>query len=169
VYHGRLFIDGRRVPAGSGETAADINPATGEVICRVARATEDDVNRAVDAARTALDPATELGPLAHQAQLDKTIEYVRIGIDEGATLRTGGRRIDRAGYFHQPTVSPLTGGSLGSAVIGGLSGALSLREAVAVLAFIPLAGILCTTGVGSGDNRPDIDASDPGVSAIPGM
>jgi hypothetical protein len=46
----------------------------------------------------------------------------------------------------------LTGGSLGAAIIGGLSGVLSLRVAVALLAAVPLAGILCATGIVSGKN-----------------
>jgi predicted MFS family arabinose efflux permease len=49
----------------------------------------------------------------------------------------------------------LTGGSLGSAIIGGLSGVLPLRVAVALLAAIPLAGILCATGIDSGKNVGD--------------
>lgn len=55
-----------------------------------------------------LDPATHMGPQAHQQQLDKTLSYVAIGQDEGAELVTGGTRIDReglaGGYFVEPTV-----------------------------------------------------------------
>lgn len=55
-----------------------------------------------------LDPATHMGPQAHQAQLDKTLSYIGIGRDEGAALVAGGGRIQSgdlgAGYFVEPTV-----------------------------------------------------------------
>jgi len=51
-----------------------------------------------------LDPATHMGPQAHQQQLDKTLSYVAIGEGEGAELVTGGRRLDGGGYFVEPTV-----------------------------------------------------------------
>lgn len=55
-----------------------------------------------------LDPATHMGPQAHQEQLDKTLSYVAIGRDEGAELVTGGSRIETeelvSGYFVEPTV-----------------------------------------------------------------
>ncbi len=51
-----------------------------------------------------LDPATQLGPLASRAQLDKVLSYVEVGRDEGASLLTGGRRPDRQGFFVEPTV-----------------------------------------------------------------
>ncbi len=55
-----------------------------------------------------LDPATHMGPQAHEQQLDKTLSYIGIGHEEGAELVTGGSRItDRdfaGGYFVEPTV-----------------------------------------------------------------
>ena len=51
-----------------------------------------------------LDPATHMGPQAHEQQLDKTLSYVAIGRNEGAELVTGGDRLDRDGYFVAPTV-----------------------------------------------------------------
>lgn len=48
-----LFIDGAAV-VGSKQRFDDVNPATGEVIARVAEASQDDVDRAVQAARRAL-------------------------------------------------------------------------------------------------------------------
>jgi acyl-CoA reductase-like NAD-dependent aldehyde dehydrogenase len=54
------------------------------------------------------DPATQIGSLVSQKQLDRVEEYVQIGIDEGATLAAGGSRLtdpplDR-GYYYLPTV-----------------------------------------------------------------
>jgi aldehyde dehydrogenase (NAD+) len=51
---------------------------------------------------------TDMGPSNSEGQLETVMKYVRIGIDEGATLATGGHRIDRGplakGYFHEPTI-----------------------------------------------------------------
>lgn len=32
------------------------------------------------------------------------INYCKIGVDEGATLVLGGKRLDRPGYFFEPTI-----------------------------------------------------------------
>ncbi|MET1036616.1 MAG: aldehyde dehydrogenase [Arthrobacter sp.] len=50
--------------------------------------------------------ATELGPLAFDAQRQKVNSYVELGVSEGATVLTGGRRpdVDLPGYFYAPTV-----------------------------------------------------------------
>ncbi|MDT2006767.1 aldehyde dehydrogenase [Rhodococcus opacus] len=50
------------------------------------------------------DPATQLGPLVSAEQLDRVSSYVDIGKNEGATLASGGSRLDIPGYFHEPTV-----------------------------------------------------------------
>jgi aldehyde dehydrogenase (NAD+) len=50
------------------------------------------------------DPATELGPLVDQAQLDKVMGYIDSGRGEGATVACGGDRIGNRGYFIRPTV-----------------------------------------------------------------
>jgi succinate-semialdehyde dehydrogenase/glutarate-semialdehyde dehydrogenase len=51
-----------------------------------------------------LDPATEIGPLASEAILDGVDEQVRNSVDAGAKLLTGGKRVDRPGFFYEPTV-----------------------------------------------------------------
>ena len=51
-----------------------------------------------------LDPATEIGPLASEAILDGVDEQVRKSVEAGAKLLTGGKRIDRPGFFYEPTV-----------------------------------------------------------------
>ena len=50
-----LWIDNQSVPSASGTTFATTNPATGEVLANVAEAGEDDVARAVESARAALE------------------------------------------------------------------------------------------------------------------
>lgn len=47
----RLYIGGEYVDASSGETFTTVNPATGEVICSVQRASLSDLDRAVESAR----------------------------------------------------------------------------------------------------------------------
>jgi aldehyde dehydrogenase (NAD+) len=55
-----------------------------------------------------LQPETQVGPSNSEAQLQTVMKYVRIGQDEGATLATGGRRLEGGayakGFFHEPTV-----------------------------------------------------------------
>ncbi|MEY2577042.1 MAG: succinate-semialdehyde dehydrogenase / glutarate-semialdehyde dehydrogenase [Verrucomicrobiota bacterium] len=51
-----------------------------------------------------LDPATEIGPLATEAILKGVDEQVQKSIAAGARLLTGGKRIDRPGFFYEPTV-----------------------------------------------------------------
>lgn len=51
-----------------------------------------------------LDPATDLGPLAYRAHYERVLGYIQSGIDEGATLLTGGASDRKPGYFVKPTV-----------------------------------------------------------------
>ncbi|XAR71182.1 hypothetical protein NMG60_11028331 [Bertholletia excelsa] len=46
----------------------------------------------------------EQGPQIDSKHLEKILEYVRLGIEGGATLITGGQRIGSKGYYMQPTV-----------------------------------------------------------------
>lgn len=54
------------------------------------------------------DPASQMGPQAHEEQLTKTLDYVASGQAEGARLLTGGARVLKegleGGYFVAPTV-----------------------------------------------------------------
>ena len=51
-----------------------------------------------------LDPETRFGPLSSQAAADGLVEQIRNAVEQGATLRTGGGRIDGPGAYVQPTV-----------------------------------------------------------------
>src|SRR5437762_10622734 len=66
--HG-LFIDGQPAEAASGEQRVLIEPATGETLARAAMAGEADVDRAVGAARAALDGAWGRTPPNERARL----------------------------------------------------------------------------------------------------
>jgi succinate-semialdehyde dehydrogenase / glutarate-semialdehyde dehydrogenase len=51
-----------------------------------------------------MDQSTTLGPLSTEAALDKLLLQVEESITEGATVVMGGKRIDRPGWFMQPTI-----------------------------------------------------------------
>ena len=55
-----------------------------------------------------LDAHTQMGPSVSEAQLQTVMKYVEIGLSEGATLVTGGHRLDSGdyarGWFHEPTI-----------------------------------------------------------------
>ncbi|MEU6845540.1 NAD-dependent succinate-semialdehyde dehydrogenase [Streptomyces sp. NPDC046716] len=51
-----------------------------------------------------LDPATTMGPLANERRLAAAERLTADAVRRGATVRTGGLRPDRAGYFFAPTV-----------------------------------------------------------------
>src|SRR4051794_22052637 len=53
----KLLIDNRWVDSADGKTFDTLNPATGEVIAKVAAANPADVDKAVKAARRALESA----------------------------------------------------------------------------------------------------------------
>lgn len=51
-----------------------------------------------------LDPATEMGPLISQEQLDRVVGYLDRGRAQGATATAGGSVPDGPGYFVEPTI-----------------------------------------------------------------
>jgi aldehyde dehydrogenase (NAD+) len=73
---------------------------------------EEFVARLADFSKTLrvgdpLDPASQLGPLISQRQLDQVLGYVEAGSREGANLVAGGGRLGgdlAGGYYLQPTV-----------------------------------------------------------------
>ena len=52
-YH--LLINGEKVKSSTGETIKTYNPATGELIAEVAKASKEDAEKAISAARDAFD------------------------------------------------------------------------------------------------------------------
>jgi succinate-semialdehyde dehydrogenase/glutarate-semialdehyde dehydrogenase len=76
----------------------------------VAEPVADEFERRFVAAMEALvvgdpmDPATDLGPLASEAQLGTIADQVERSVTAGARVLTGGRRLDRAGWYYAPTV-----------------------------------------------------------------
>jgi phenylacetaldehyde dehydrogenase len=51
-----------------------------------------------------LDPASELGPLVSEQQMQRVCGYIKSGVEQGATVATGGGRAGDKGYFVKPTV-----------------------------------------------------------------
>jgi betaine-aldehyde dehydrogenase len=51
-----------------------------------------------------MDPATQLGPMRNEAGRHKVVAHVDDAVAGGATIVTGGRVIDRPGFFFEPTV-----------------------------------------------------------------
>lgn len=51
-----------------------------------------------------LNRSTSHGPQNHEAHLNKLLDYVRAGIDDGARLVCGGKRLNRPGFFFEPTI-----------------------------------------------------------------
>ncbi|MEM9851448.1 MAG: betaine-aldehyde dehydrogenase [Pseudomonadota bacterium] len=51
-----------------------------------------------------MDEATSYGPMVSEAQMNIVLGYIEKGQTEGARLVTGGKRLDRAGFYIAPTV-----------------------------------------------------------------
>ncbi len=50
-----------------------------------------------------MDPATDIGPLATESQVKTIEEQVRRTVEAGARVLTGGKRLDRTGWYYAPT------------------------------------------------------------------
>ncbi|MEX0754527.1 MAG: gamma-aminobutyraldehyde dehydrogenase [Actinomycetota bacterium] len=73
----KMFINGEWVDSSTGETQDVISPASGQVIAQVPKASADDVNRAVDAAKTAFESTwSDATPGERQAALLKMADLV---------------------------------------------------------------------------------------------
>jgi succinate-semialdehyde dehydrogenase/glutarate-semialdehyde dehydrogenase len=51
-----------------------------------------------------LDPSSQMGPMANSRRIDAMQRLVADAMAKGAKLRLGGRRMQRDGYFFEPTV-----------------------------------------------------------------
>jgi succinate-semialdehyde dehydrogenase/glutarate-semialdehyde dehydrogenase len=50
------------------------------------------------------DPASDFGPLSSEGAAERLMGQIDDAVEKGATLRTGGKRVDRAGAFVEATV-----------------------------------------------------------------
>jgi len=102
----KLFIGGRWVEAASGKTFETLNPATGEVLAKVAEGGADDIDRAVAAARASFDRGTwrDLPPAERAKILWQVGDMIEERATEFAQLETldNGMPINDALLFHAP-------------------------------------------------------------------
>lgn len=50
------------------------------------------------------DYETDIGPIVSEGQMESILDYIQKGKDEGAELLLGGNKVDRTGYYVEPTV-----------------------------------------------------------------
>ena len=85
----RMLINGEWVRAASGKIFESRNPATGDLLASVAEGDKEDINRAVAAARAALEgPWSKFKPYERQALLLKIADLVEKHYDELSLLDT---------------------------------------------------------------------------------
>ncbi|HYH35425.1 MAG TPA: aldehyde dehydrogenase family protein [Nocardioides sp.] len=100
-----VFVDGRAVPALSGQTIPVLDPASGRRIGTAACGDAADIDRAVQAAEQAFDPASpwrtmtpiERGRVLHRigdAILDRADEFAELEVLDAGKLRRAARGID---------------------------------------------------------------------------
>jgi aldehyde dehydrogenase (NAD+) len=88
---GSLLIGGEWVEAASGRRFETVNPSTGEVISSVAEAGPEDVDRAVRAARAALEPGSDWERMSARDRgkiLIRVAQLIEERADELARLET---------------------------------------------------------------------------------
>jgi aldehyde dehydrogenase (NAD+) len=86
----KMLIDGKWVDAQSGRTFETINPATGDVIARVAEGEKPDVDRAVKAARKAFEkgPWRKMSARERGKTMNRLADLMEKNLDELAALET---------------------------------------------------------------------------------
>ncbi|RRV40066.1 betaine-aldehyde dehydrogenase [Pseudomonas sp. o96-267] len=84
----QLYIGGQYVAASSGETFDSINPATGEVLAEVQRASQADVDRAVASAAEGQKVWAAMTAMQRSRILRKAVDILRERNDELAELET---------------------------------------------------------------------------------
>ncbi|SDH31280.1 betaine aldehyde dehydrogenase [Pseudomonas benzenivorans] len=84
----QLYIGGRYVPASSGASFETVNPATGEVLARVQRASQADVERAVASAAAGQKVWAAMTAMQRSRILRRAVEILRERNDELAELET---------------------------------------------------------------------------------
>jgi acyl-CoA reductase-like NAD-dependent aldehyde dehydrogenase len=105
---GQLLIDGQWVDGA--KTFDTINPATGEMLTQIAEASSEDVDRAVEAARRALEdrngPWRKLSASERGRMIWKLADLLEKNIDEFAELETldNGKPIFESRYVDMPMV-----------------------------------------------------------------
>ena len=153
-----LFIDGKWVEAASGRTFDTHNPSTGEVLASVAEGDSEDIDRAVAAARRALNgPWSKFKPFERQNLLLKLADLVEQNFDELAALdtldmgapisRTRGNKLRALGMlrYYAGQATGIHGETIENSLPGEIF-SFTLKEPVGVVgAIIPWNGPLTAT------------------------
>jgi phenylacetaldehyde dehydrogenase len=86
----KMLINGKWVEAASGKTFPTYNPATGEVLARVAEGDREDIDRAVKAARAAFETGrwSKLTPSERGRLIWKLADLLEENLEEFAELET---------------------------------------------------------------------------------
>jgi len=86
----KILINGKWVEAASGKTFATFNPATGEVLARVAEGDREDIDRAVKAARNAFETGrwSQLTPSERGRAIWKLADLLEENLEEFAELES---------------------------------------------------------------------------------
>lgn len=85
----KLLINGQWVEAANGKTFATVNPATKEVLCHVAEGDAEDIDKAVKAARAALNgPWSKVSPSQRGQLLYRLADLIEQNAEELAQLET---------------------------------------------------------------------------------
>jgi aldehyde dehydrogenase (NAD+) len=145
-----LLIDGRWVEARSGRSFETRNPATGELLCRVAEGGAEDIDLAVDAARRAFEgPWRGLKPNERQNLLLRLADLVEqnyqelcildtldMGVPIGRSLGNRARVVGSMRYYAAQTMS-IHGETIENSLDGEFF-TCSLKEPIGVVgAIIP--------------------------------
>jgi aldehyde dehydrogenase len=98
------FINGEWVAGASGETIAQINPATGKALSLIQSGTKDDVYRAVESASSAFEKWSQSTAEARQELLFEFARRMRARASEYALMETlnNGKTITESTYFDVP-------------------------------------------------------------------
>lgn len=146
-----LWIDGRGVDAASGATFPTFDPATGDEIARVASGDREDVDRAVGAARRALEsgPWSRMTPSLRGRLIWKLADLIEQHGDELAQLESwnNGKPVSVARVADVPLAADclrymagwatkIEGSTVSVSVDGTRFHAYTLREPVGVVAQI---------------------------------
>jgi len=113
-----VVLDDADVAKAAGAAGGSICMNSGQVCAALSRliVPRDQQDVAVAAAKAAaesvkvggaFEEGSVMGPVASKSQMDTVVDYIQKGIDEGATLVTGGTTPPEGrntGYFVQPTV-----------------------------------------------------------------
>jgi phenylacetaldehyde dehydrogenase len=86
----KMLINGKWVEAASGKTFDTYNPATGEVLARIAEGDREDIDRAVKAARTAFETGrwSQLTPSERGRLIWKLADLLEENLEEFAELES---------------------------------------------------------------------------------